>query len=162
MGEGCEYIYCSFLLFWHWGGGGVLCSIVPLLPILGGASRRLVVRGWNHELNSDVGVALVISQYLGLGYFGTVGWPRQHCHCPRSLGGPCFCSQSSLWFLLRVLPSHWIGGMWLRIVCASHMTSERILGIYWRWKVGHHLCWVHLGYHIFGTAANRWTSIWMW
>ena len=77
-------------------------------------------------------------------------------------GGACFLSLSSLWFLLWVLSGHWIGGMWLRIVSVSHTTSGGILGIYWRRKVGHRLCWVHLRYHIFWTATNRWTSIQMW
>ena len=35
MGKGCEYIYCTFRLFWHCDNGGVLCGAVPLLLIQG-------------------------------------------------------------------------------------------------------------------------------
>ena len=116
MGKGCEYIYCTFLLFWHCGGGGVLRGVIPPLPTQGVACRGLVVRGWNHGVGGEVGVVPVIGQYLGLGCFGTVIWPERHCYCLRSLGGPCFRSLSSLRFLPRVLLGHWIGGM-----CFTHI-----------------------------------------
>ena len=64
MGKGCEYIYCTFLLFWHYGSGGVLHSIVLPLTIQGGACKELVVRGRNHGVGGEVGVAPVIGQYL--------------------------------------------------------------------------------------------------
>ena len=132
MGKGCEDIYHTFLLFWHCGGGGVFCGIVPLIPIQGEACRGLIVREWNHGVGGGVGVVPVIDRYLGLGCFRTVGWLGQHCHCPRRIGGPCFHSLSSLQFLPRVLPGHWIGSIRLRIVYASY-TFEGILGIFWRY-----------------------------
>ena len=100
MGKGCEYIYCPFQLFCHCGGGGVLHGIVSPLPIQCGTCRELVVRGWNHGVSSEIVVAPVIGQYLGLGCFDSVEWPGQHCHCSKNFGSLCFHSLFSLWFLL--------------------------------------------------------------
>ena len=161
MGE-VVCVYCTFLLFCCFSGGGVHCDVEQLLPIRGVACRGLAVKGWNHGVSGEVRVAPGISQYLGLGCFGIVEWPGQHCRCPRNLGGLCFHSLSSSRFSLQVLPSHWIGGMWLRIVYASHTMFEGIPGKCWRWKVAHRWYWVHLECRMFGISADRWTSTWMW
>ena len=150
MGVGCGCVYWTFLLFCVFGGGGVHCGIEQLLPIRGVACRGLAVKGWNHGVSGEVEVAPVIGQYLGLGCFGIVEWPGQHCHCPRNLRDLCFHSLSSLRFSPLVLPGHWIGGMRLRIVYASHIMFEGIPGICWRWKVAHCRYWVRLECHMFG------------
>ena len=76
---------------------------------------------------------------------------------------PCFHSLSSSRFSLRVLLSHWTRRVRLRIVYASHAMFEGIFGICWRWEAAHRRYWVHLGCRMFGTVADRWTSIWiMW
>ena len=48
----------------------VLCQHYPFRVRL---CRGLVMRGWNHGVGSEVGVAPVIGQYLGLGCFSIVG-----------------------------------------------------------------------------------------
>ena len=129
MGRGCGCVYCTFVLFWRFGGGVIHHGIVQLLPIQGVACRSLDVKGWNYKVGGEVGVAPVIGHYFQLGYFWIVEWPKQNCHCPKDLGGLCFHSLSTSWFLPWVLPSHWIGGMQLRIVYALHTMFEGILGI---------------------------------
>ena len=132
MGRGCKCVYCTFLLFCCFGGGGVHCGIEQLLPIRGVSCRGLTVKGWNHGVGGEVAVVLVIGQYLGLGCFGIVEWPGQHCRCPRNVRDLYFHSLASSPFSLRVLPGHWIGGMQLRIVYASHTMFEGISGICWK------------------------------
>ncbi len=39
-------------------------------------------------------VVKVIGQCFGLGCFGTTGWPKPHCHCPRNLGEIAFSKLS--------------------------------------------------------------------
>ena len=63
-GSGCRSgLFCCF------SGRGVPRSIEQVLPIRGVACRGLAMRGWNHRVGRDVGVALVIGQYFGLGCF---------------------------------------------------------------------------------------------
>ena len=74
-GRDCGCVYCTFLLFCCFGGGGVHRGIEQLLPIQGVACRGLAVKGWNHGVGGEVEVVPVIGQYLGLGCFGIVEWP---------------------------------------------------------------------------------------
>ena len=97
-GLGCGCVYCTVLLFCHFGGGGVHHGIEQLLPIQGVACRGLAVKVWNHRVGSEVEIALVIGPCLGFGCFGIVEWPGQHCCCPRNLWDLCFHSLSSLQF----------------------------------------------------------------
>ena len=137
IGGDCGCVYCTFLLFCSFSGGGVHHGVEQLLPIRSVACRGLAVKEQNHGVGGEVRVAPVIGQYLRLGCFGIVEWPGQHCRCPRNLGGLCFHSLSSSRFSPRVLPGNWIGGMQLRIVYASHTLFEGIPGICWRGKVAH-------------------------
>ena len=88
-GGDCGCVYFTFLLFCCFGVRGVHRGVEQLLPIRGVACSRLAVKGWNHGVGGEVRVALVIGQYLGLGCFGIVEWPGQHCRCPRNLVGGC-------------------------------------------------------------------------
>ena len=93
-GRGCGCVYCTFLRFCCFSGGGFYCSIKKLLLIRYVACRGLAVEGWDHRVGGEVEVAPVTGQYLGLGCFGIVdrpGWPG---HCPRNLGGLCYCYTS--------------------------------------------------------------------
>ena len=90
MGEGCEYIYCTFLLFGIVIVEEIFAELCRHYPFRVGLVEDWLWQGWNHGVGGEVGVVPVIGQHLGLGCFGTVGWPRQHWHCSRSLGRPVF------------------------------------------------------------------------
>ena len=133
MGRVCWYVYCTFLLFWCFGGGGVHGSVVQLLPIQGVACRGLAIKGWNHGVSGEVGVASVIGLYIWFGLFRYCTMAQATLSLSKEPWvGLCFHSLSSSRFLLRVLLGHWIGSMQLRIVSASRTMFEGILGICWR------------------------------
>ena len=63
MGRDCGCVYCTFLWFWCFGGGGVHRGVVQLLPIQCVACRGLAVKGWDHRVlhkltSSDITVPM--------------------------------------------------------------------------------------------------------